>query len=281
METVRRALQVALTSLYPVLFCLYMTRGKPACRLLSSSAVRDGRLEVPEKSQKMVMKSIIIILFLTLFPSAIYPAAIDYSKYNDRAGSYQLLIRGLNPIIDPGGIVSFEVYVVGNGIIKACNVRMTPSIVYIDNSSSRVYYGYQKTANMNNLRYGVLSQPISSSGFIVRIPEVMFKKIDLGDGFPQTLMERKEGRAPLEIYLKTKERILPGNYSCDLYLTYFNGYEWKTDSQKINFTVRNFLQRNELTIALVIALAAFMTIIRSLTPLLQYLFPRNKKRSDG
>lgn len=79
--------------------------------------------------------------------------------------------------------------------------------------------------------------------------------------------------APFKYELTTKKSIKPGDYSLQFILTYYNGETWKSDSQSVEFKVRNFLERNDVLIgvfALVASIIAIVTV--GIIPLINWIF---------
>ena len=57
--------------------------------------------------------------------------------------------------------------------------------------------------------------------------------------------ETKSGRAPITMPLRTRSDAPTGEHNLRFYFTYYNGSQWKTDSQSISITVRNWFRRHE------------------------------------
>ncbi len=220
----------------------------------------------------------ILILFDLCF--ATYSWSIDssikvrnpqQSEHAINPGNYQLGIRMLSPIVDPGGVVKLEVYIIGYGIIKSSKINMFNSTSMFDIDKSSIIYGFD--IDSDSFKYGYFSRKMPPFGISISIPEYfvsdnkskvvsMFSDHEDVNGNPSPILsESKVGTAPFEFNLKTLENINPGTYSTSIYFTYYNGHEWKGGSQQIQFTVRNILQRNELFFALLACLAAAMTIL--------------------
>jgi hypothetical protein len=71
-------------------------------------------------------------------------------------------------------------------------------------------------------------------------------------------------KAPINFDLKTSPEVLPGIYSINFILKYYNGEVWNTKSTSVNITVRNFYQRNEILVWLIGGIAAFLSIISAI-----------------
>ncbi|MBT0663532.1 hypothetical protein KI809_04375 [Geobacter pelophilus] len=195
------------------------------------------------------------------------------SKHAQSPGNYYLALRSFTPVIDSGGVVRFEVYITGYGIIRSCKIMMYSTTNSFDDKQSSVNYGVD--IYDDSYQFGTSSISMNPSGyFAISFPELVRHKKHLHPFFsdcgtallnPSMIVtENKSIRAPLQFDLKTKEKIPPGTYSCNLYMTYFNGVEWKGDTQQLTFTVRNILQRNEEMawyLAVAAAIAAIVSVI--------------------
>jgi hypothetical protein len=71
------------------------------------------------------------------------------------------------------------------------------------------------------------------------------------DSIHQIATETKISHAPVELRLHIREKtpsgrsIAAGNHELKFYLTYCNGQEWKSASERVTLTVPNFFKRNE------------------------------------
>jgi len=64
------------------------------------------------------------------------------------------------------------------------------------------------------------------------------------DVVPTIATERKLRKAPITYELRTQRNIKPGRYYLEFYFVYNDGKGWKTSTKKVEFTVRNFLERH-------------------------------------
>jgi hypothetical protein len=77
---------------------------------------------------------------------------------------------------------------------------------------------------------------------------------------PQIATEATYGGAPFEIILKVRDKVPSGSHNIQFFLTYYNGSEWKVDSQTVSIFVRNLVRRHE-TIAWSVALIAGLSAL--------------------
>jgi len=76
--------------------------------------------------------------------------------------------------------------------------------------------------------------------------------------------------APVEISLKLKEKLRPGEYSVKFLLVYFNGSEWKVSTERATFAVRSFFQRNEWLTWCIALLGGILALLPGLQILFNY-----------
>ncbi len=189
---------------------------------------------------------------------------------SEKPGCYELITRNNTPIIDRGDYLEFEQYITGYGFIGESKLVSYPSVKILDSNNSYIQTSIGKDAN-NQLTYGVQKHNVSQDGFSLEIRGVKGKDwesdtlfFDMTDSnIPQVSTERKIGNCPPIIYrLKAKRFAKPGEYNILSTLTYYNGREWKSSTNKISFKIRNIFERHEAIIALLAITATVSAIWR-------------------
>ena len=187
-------------------------------------------------------------------------------QFGSKPGSYDLLIRVSKPILDPGDKVHVDVYISGYGNIKSTSVYIMPSWSIFSIDDSKI-----ATGNSDAQKWDPLSE-------LVSIGDQNF--FDLYPDQPNKYMISSEinwapgSKAPINFDLKINPETLPGIYSINFILKYYNGERWVTKSTSINVTVRNFYQRNEIPVWVVGGTAAFLSIISTICVFLNWLWPK-------
>src|SRR5215207_513993 len=75
---------------------------------------------------------------------------------------------------------------------------------------------------------------------------------------PPLATETRYDHAPFELILELSDKVPSGPHNIQFFLTYYNGNEWKVDSQTVTVTVRSWVRRHErLTTIIAIVAAVF------------------------
>jgi hypothetical protein len=199
----------------------------------------------------------------------------------DRPGEYRLAIRIVDGEIDPGDELRIEVYVVGYGKIRGSKVSLHPPPYFVDAEKSKVVSTMRKVEN--RLLWGGQEQRMDSEGLTIFMPgvqrEMWEENTPYFDVYPHNeaaknvlgiatiATEMKYGEAPIAMTLKVVDKAPTGTHTLQFFFTYFNGNEWKSDSQSVDVLVRNWVRRHEFATVLggvLIGLIALLATILSL-----------------
>jgi len=241
------------------------------------------------------MRAILLLFLLIALPLNVYSGEFTFnpsSKHpqnSDNAfspGNYQIAIKVINPVIDPGELLTMEVYITGYGTIKGCKLSSYPSSDLFDSEHSEIIHGLKISGDNKIISFGSDRNTNGANGFVISFSgytnglwENNSTFFDVSDGNPPIIMtERRSMSAPVTLNLKSNSYIKPGNYNYSFNLTYYNGVEWKGDKHQIEFTVRNVLQRNEIFIATIGCIAAIATILPPTIQLGQWATNVRKRR---
>lgn len=182
-------------------------------------------------------------------------------QYASKPGAYDLLIRNSKPILDRGDKVQFEVYISGYGVVESASIYIAPSWSIFSLEESKIAAGDS------------LPQPWDLLGTLVSFDDKAFFD---ATGRYQISTECKTlppaSKAPITLDMKINPKAVPGVYSLHFILKYYNGESWNNRSAYTNLTVRNFYQRNEVTVWVIGGIAAFLTIISWCYPLIKWLY---------
>lgn len=182
-------------------------------------------------------------------------------QFGSKPGSYDLLIRVSNPILNPGDKVQFEVYLSGYGIIQAAAVFIAPSWSIFSREDSRVAIS------------DLPPDPWDRLGVVVSLNPASFSD---AKGSYQISTECNSPppsyKPPISMDMAILPDAPPGTHSVHFILKYYNGETWNTKSTSVNFTVRNFYQRHETFVWSIGGVAAFLSIISIVYPFLKWLY---------
>lgn len=190
-------------------------------------------------------------------------------KNAEMPGAYALATRVGETVINAGDNLSFEQYITGYGEISNCKIQCyissdlfdrdsssvhhTPYIETQENGSITIKWG-RETGYVDNAGYNCICMGVKTANW--KDPTLFFDANEPG----LLITELKSGKAPFEYNLKTSKTIRPGSHYIDFYLTYFNGQEWKTSKERLDFRVNNTFEKNSTTLSLLAALALLVTI---------------------
>jgi len=188
-------------------------------------------------------------------------------EFSDKPGNYELAVRNLKPILNPGDVLEVQLFITGYGIIKGSKLTAYPSSDIFDEDNSRVVYGF-KTED-NKIVFGGQTSGYSKDGITLYLSgatseeNLMFYDTHTPQrtSVPQIVSETRQKSPPIQFILNTRKEVRPGNYQLHFHLTYFNGVEWKGSKEEAHFTVRNILQRHEGQVALVSTIAGGIAIL--------------------
>jgi hypothetical protein len=199
--------------------------------------------------------------------------------YADSDGSYEQVLRLLTPVVDPGDDVIVEQLFTGYGEIKHAKLTFYPNDDVFFPDKSYILNGlYEKESNL--WVFGKDKHKFENTGVTFGFGGMKTDSWDEstlffdvgGDDSLQILTETKQDEAPFKYVLRTKKDLKPGTYSLEYYFTYFNGSSWKSSTRKIDFKVRNFLERHDVLIGSIAIVASISALVRFVViPLGQWL----------
>jgi len=174
-------------------------------------------------------------------------------EFGPRPGTYELVTRISHPIVDPGGKLHGEVYLSGYGKIEAAKVALysSPDVFVSNRSIVRIADGE-----------AIKADPLA---VVVSLNKASFFDTD-GEYQISTECSIKDN-APINFEYAISKEARPGLQSIKVVLTYFDGETWKSSSKDIDFTIRNFYQRNEALVWWLGIPSLILTIIASLVQL--------------
>jgi hypothetical protein len=200
-------------------------------------------------------------------------------------GEYRLAIRISQAEVDPGGEFHLEIFIVGYGEIWGSKLACYPPTYFVDPSKSKALRFM--AIGDEDFRWGSDEGPFSADGFSAMMGGPQGAKWEHSDPFFDVLTsptgkaefgvstistemrtpqahpsdKKPEYAAPVSIFVRVQEKVPSGNHSLQFFFTYFNGNEWKVDSQSVDVAVRSWVRRHEGVTAVVgIALAAVALI---------------------
>lgn len=195
----------------------------------------------------------------------------------DKTGSYEQVFMLHNPVIQPGDTLRLQQFVTGYGDIRYAKLVFYPPPEIFNSERSFVINGFRDEGG--KLAWGGKKQPVHSKGFTSFLAGVGSDKHHAGwhvhtmffdvhapePGMqPQIATETSQEYAPFDYQLVTNQDILPGKYSLEFHLTYFNGAAWKTSSKKVDFSVQNWYERNEGFVKTIGLFLAGVGVVRAL-----------------
>jgi hypothetical protein len=212
----------------------------------------------------------------------------QHGRYALAPGAYDLAIRALKPVINPGETVTLEVYITGYGIITGPKLSLTLPSRSVDTNESKILHGFKhppegQTVSMSEVEYGHTESAMSEVGFNIQLAGIsgyiatdgtdinygeytMFWDAIIPDhgGTPTIASEMKRGEAPVYVRIKTTKAIAPGNHNLLFHFTYFDGERWQITNRSVSLFVRNWFQRNHgitWTLGVVVALFAALSLL--------------------
>ncbi|MEZ9739850.1 hypothetical protein AB4283_19990 [Vibrio splendidus] len=184
-------------------------------------------------------------------------------------GSYEQVLRLLTPVVDPGDEVIVEQLFTGYGEIKHAKLTFYPNDDAFFPDKSYILNGlYEKEENL--FVFGKDKHKFENTGVTFGFGGMKADSWDEstlffdvgGEESLQILTETKQIEAPFKYVLCTKNNLKPGTYSLEYYFTYFNGTSWKSSTRKIDFKVRNFLERHDVLIGYIAIAASLSALVR-------------------
>ena len=191
----------------------------------------------------------------------------------EEIGSYGLAIRLHNSVIDPGDTVEVEIFFSGYGQITSSKLVFytSPNLIDTDSGMSYILTGLDEEED-RKATWGHQRIPIdptgtaldmSDSGLALRNWCKATSYFDVCQTpLPTIATEQKlRGYAPVHLFLKTKKSARPGMHSLQFLYTYYDGRQWRSYSETIQYTLRSFYQRHEMKVWLLGAIAALLATV--------------------
>jgi len=191
---------------------------------------------------------------------------------------YSLVTRARNHNIKGGDNIEIDIYLTGLGIPDANKLVLvwsSPNI--IDNSSPGVatycIREFRKKLNGKDMVVPVTSEELTDhielgpAGIILYLLKAFFLPVPKSEELvmPQIMAERNSaGYHPMSISLKTLKKAKPGNYKIDITLTYKYRNIVKQASDKVEFHITNWWDRNQRRVGIagiVSAIFAFILLL--------------------
>lgn len=233
-----------------------------------------------------ILLSVLFIGNFSVYCGEINPETPRAGKFAGTPGHYELLIRNLNPVIDPGEYLTIEGYITGYGLIHASKLAIITSSEIFDKDLSKLSTGVKK--ENKKIVFGGDETLFDSFGKVIDFSgglqsekwekQTMFFDLSERGETPIISTETKQITAPIYLKLKIKDEAKPGIYTIHFGFTYFNSTEWKSSRQDVEFAVRNILQRNEKTAWCVALIAATIAIISGVSPILKFFYRKYMKK---
>jgi len=183
--------------------------------------------------------------------------------FGDKVGAYETIIRASKPIINHGDRVQFEIYISGYGQITNACIGIYPSWAIFDIAESKVRTGDSDWVPMDPLAV------IISLG-----NESFFDAKGKYQISTECRTPPPHSAAPINLDMKVGKKAPSGTYSMHVALKYFNGECWDTRTSSSSIHIRNFYQKHETLVWIVGGVAAFLSIISSIFPLVQWILKR-------
>lgn len=211
-------------------------------------------------------------------------------RNGDKPGAYQLASVIGETTINPGHTLKIKQFITGYGNINGAKIQAYISSDTFDKEASYIIHSASgKVLNDHTLelKWGATTTPFENSEF-----RLMIGGISLHEGMPATsfldadndssstylISEKTLGNsAPFEYILKTKHKSNPGIHYINFYLTYYNGEQWTSSEEKIQFKINNVFEKYNRTLSLLAAIALIVTIIHDgLYPFLEVVHDLGK-----
>lgn len=198
------------------------------------------------------------------------------SEFADKPGEYRLVVRPSKPEIAPGEDIDLEIYITGYGKIDSPKLSFYPSYSFV--------LGLVSPELASSVPPTMMTGESGRFWFAsFRGGDAFFRDTSTQDGMNMIVSEvgsegfgiGGEGRPPILLPLQTHRTIRAGVHNLQFFFTYFNGCEWKTDSQLVSVSVPNFFQRHPYVtwaIGIVGVLLALGSFVRTNLDALLWLF---------
>lgn len=208
----------------------------------------------------------------------------------DNPGAYEIVANLTRSAIYKNDTTTLNAYITGYGLIGNCKLFFLPSSP-IFSDESLLYGGLNPTDTAGNYVFFVYGKDA------IRMPEdnnmifnfaglqshhwkypTMFIDFDRLDSMSFSLLsEKKSIKPPFQFKLKSKEYVEPGDYTIGLYMTYFNGAEWKISKLVLPIHVNNVFEQNPIWVNGAALLGALIAAIAFIVQIISFFRDREQK----
>ncbi|NMY04588.1 hypothetical protein HBO12_16640 [Pseudomonas sp. WS 5059] len=187
---------------------------------------------------------------------------------SEAPGSYRIATLISETVINAGATLTFEQYISGYGEISGAKIQCYISSDIFSSETSLVRCSLA-TENEQHIVWGSIEQRIEGSGFRMALEGVhpphwgkstIF--VDASERINSVITEMHYKNPPFTYILSTKKKIKSGVHYIDFYLTFFNGREWVTNKERVEFKIRNFFEKHNKAISWLAIVASALAIIR-------------------
>lgn len=195
------------------------------------------------------------------------------ASYADKPGAYSLLIDSSKSHVKPGETVKLRIFISGYGIIRQPKLRVQPPSEAFVEKESTISFGLNKVPS-GVMEWGTTTKELYADGVTISLVGGIIRKdalwdeasfiIDADNKYKTNIIlteSSTKGKAPIELNIKTKNDVRPGDHVTVFTFVYFNGKNWVTQDSKYNFIVLSWYERNQLAIwviGTIITLGVFM-----------------------
>ncbi|HTN08847.1 hypothetical protein [Agriterribacter sp.] len=170
-------------------------------------------------------------------------------------GAYEVVAYLSRSTVFKNDTTTLSAYVTGYGLIGNCKIFLIPSNP-IFSEESLMHTGLNPVDTVGDfisLEYGRHAFNLPKDNTVISTfggPKShhwdyasIFVDYDMSDSSSFALLSEKTSvRPPFKFDLKTKGDIEPGDYTINLYMTYFNGAEWKISKIALPLHVNNYFE---------------------------------------
>lgn len=179
---------------------------------------------------------------------------------SEKAGAYDIVVRTSKSIVNPGDRVYFEIYISGYGRIANACVGIYPSWSIFNIKDSKVSVGDGAGVPMDPLAVII---NIGNESFFDARGEYQIST--------ECRTPLPSSKAPINLDMKVDRKATPGTHFVQFAFKYFNGESWNIRTSTTSISIRNFYQRNETLVWLVGGIAAFLSILTSIYPVIKWI----------
>ncbi len=220
---------------------------------------------------------------------------VDRSRTKGKAGApgnYELVMSVNKAQVNKGDSFFVEVFLTGYGQIEHSKILMSTSTseifdkIIVKHSLGGVIRDGKQSIFWGNL----INQNNKFPAILMLNTGVSFTEKDTlvrYDGYSdfskdtienQILTEERMINPPISFQVFIKDKARADNYKLSLYLTYYNGNEWKSSISTLDFRINTWTQKNENLITVVATFAAIFGILPIFISAWRYAFKKRKTK---